>query len=90
LGTNICILPGADDAVSKDGLAAIRMVAHACNPSTQETEVRGSYVQGQPGLQSKVETSLSSIEKHFFLKKKNALASNLCSTIHLLPQFPQL
>jgi hypothetical protein len=51
-------------------MVLLGVVAQACNPSTQETEVRGSYVQGQPGLQSKVETSLSSIEKHFFLKKK--------------------
>jgi hypothetical protein len=41
------------------------MVVHACNPSNQEAEAGGSWVQGQPGLNSK---TLS--PKEFFLKKE--------------------
>jgi hypothetical protein len=31
----------------------IGVVEHACNPSTQEAEVGGCQIQGQPGLHSK-------------------------------------
>lgn len=46
------------------------MVAHDSNPSTQDAEARGSQVQGQTGLHSKI---LSKKEK----EKKKARAGNI-------------
>jgi hypothetical protein len=41
------------------------VVAHAFNPSTQETEADGSlWVRDQPGLQSEIQDSQGYKEKH--------------------------
>jgi hypothetical protein len=43
------------------------MMAHACNPSTQETEAGGSSVEGQPG-QHKETPSQKEKKKEMYLE----------------------
>jgi hypothetical protein len=46
----------------------LRVVANTCNPSNWEAEVGGSWVEGQPGLHSKI---LSQKEKKILKDNKN-------------------
>jgi hypothetical protein len=56
------------------------MVAHACNPSPQETAARVSWVGGQPGLQSYIvlysETLFQKLKKGE--KKSEGIPEALC------------
>jgi hypothetical protein len=46
------------------------MVAHACNPRTQEAKAGESWIQDQSGLYSKFEDSLGCIVRPCLKKKK--------------------
>jgi hypothetical protein len=54
---------------------------HACNPSTQEAEARGSTVQGQPGLHS--ETLPQKKLKQCCLEKNKRMSSSVNAQITL-------
>jgi hypothetical protein len=46
------------------------MLTHVYNLNTHEAETKGSRVQGQPGVHSKFQASLSYIVKPYVKKKK--------------------